>query len=258
VAEAIHALGPWASGPFVRTACSTLDDVAAEAELMANLAAASAGPVDRGTLLLDEIADLSPLVQLRLLRALEERDRERRGDAPRSRRLRLLCTSNRELRALVEAGRFRADLYFRLAVFPLRLPPLRERTGDIALLGEAFLARRVPTPDGRRRRILPAALAALEACPWPGNVRELQNVLEFAALQAGADDVDLPHLPPDVRALVPGRAAMPERAEILAALDACGGNRAAAARRLGISRVTLWKRLKDEERGGPRDPEEIG
>jgi transcriptional regulator of acetoin/glycerol metabolism len=137
-------------------------------------------------------------------------------------------------------------------VFPLRLPPLRERSGDIALLGEAFLARRVPTPDGRRRRILPEALATLEACPWPGNVRELQNVLEFAALQAGAADVDLAHLPPDVRALAPGapgRTTMPDRAEILAALEACGGNRAAAARRLGISRVTLWKRLKDEERG---------
>lgn len=255
VAEAIHAAGPWANGPLVRVSCSALEDPAAEAELTASLqAAASPGGADRGTLIVDEVADLSPLVQLRLLRALEERERGRRSDgAPAPRRLRLLCTSNRELKALVDAGRFRADLYFRLAVFPLRVPPLREREGDIALLGEAFLERRVPVPGSRRRNILPAALAALEACPWPGNVRELQNVLEFAALRAGHDDIDLAHLPPDVQALAPAapqRASMPGRAEILAALEASGGNRAAAARRLGISRVTLWKRLKDGEGRG--------
>ncbi|GEJ57738.1 sigma 54-interacting transcriptional regulator [Anaeromyxobacter diazotrophicus] len=254
VAEAIHAASPWASGPFLRVSCSGLEDVAAEAELMANLrASASTGGDDRGTLLLDEIADLSPLVQLRLLRALEERERRSEG-APAGRRLRLLCTSNREVKGLVDAGRFRADLYFRLAVFPLRVPPLRERAADLRLIGEAFLERRVPAPEGRHRRIRPEALAALEAYPWPGNVRELQNVLEFAALQAGPADIELRHLPADVRALAPAsaggpRAAMPGPAEIRTALAACGGNRAAAARRLGISRVTLWKRLKGEGQG---------
>ncbi len=261
VAEAIHAASPWASGPFQLVACSSLD-AAAEAELVAQLngsapatgdGSAGRGERDRGTLVLDEVADLSPLVQLRFLRALEERER-RRGSLARTAlcNMRLLCTSNRELKGLVDAGRFRADLYFRLAVFPLRVPPLRDRAGDIALIGEAFLNRRVPTVDGHPRRILRPALAALEACPWQGNVRELQNVLEFAALQAGSADIALEHLPRDVQALAPGAstgqraAAMPARAEILAALEASGGNRAAAARRLGISRVTLWKRLKDD------------
>lgn len=263
VAEAIHAASPWASGPFRLVACSGLD-AAGEAELIALLdgtasAAArggGAGGDQRGTLVLDEVADLSPILQLKLLRVLEERQLERPGSERSARRVRLVCTSHRELKGLVEAGRFRADLYFRLAVFPLRVPPLRDRPADIGLIGEAFLSRRVPTADGRRRRILQRALAALEACPWPGNVRELQNVLEFAALQAGDADIELDHLPPDVRALGPGAsreqraAAMPDRAEILAALEASGGNRAAAARRLGISRVTLWKRLKDDgERG---------
>ena len=260
VAEAIHAASPWATGPLRLVACSSLD-AAGEAELVALLdgtaptAARGGGARNdvRGTLVLDEVADLSPILQLKLLRALEEPQAERLG-AERSarRRMRLVCTSHRELKGLVEAGRFRADLYFRLAVFPLRVPPLRDRPGDIALIGEGFLHRRVPTADGHRRRLSPRALAALEACPWPGNVRELQNVLEFAALQAGDADIEPDHLPPDVRALAPGvsserrAAAMPDRAEILAALEASGGNRAAAARRLGISRVTLWKRLKDD------------
>ncbi len=262
VAEAIHAASPWAGGPFRLVACSGLD-AAGEAELLALLdgtasatareGVAAGDDHGRGTLVLDEVADLSPILQLKLLRVLEERQLERPGaERAARRRMRLVCTSHRELKGLVEAGRFRADLYFRLAVFPLRVPPLRDRPGDIGIIGEAFLSRRVPTADGHRRRILQRALAALEASPWPGNVRELQNVLEFAALQAGEADVELDHLPPDVRALAPGApreqraAAMPDRAQILAALEASGGNRAAAARRLGISRVTLWKRLKDD------------
>jgi two-component system response regulator HydG len=266
VAEAVHAASPWASGPFTLVACSGLDD-AAEAELIAQLngsgstaareGLAGSGERNRGTLVLDEVADLTPLIQLRFLRALEEREK-RRGNPARTAacNMRLVCTSHRDLKSLVEAGRFRADLYFRLAVFPLRVPPLRDRPGDVGLIGEAFLNRRLPTPDGHPRQILRPALAALEACPWAGNVRELQSVLEFAALQAGNADIDLGHLPPDVRALAPGAsseqraAAMPDRGEILAALEASGGNRAAAARRLGISRVTLWKRLKDEGQRG--------
>jgi two-component system, NtrC family, response regulator HydG len=203
-------------------------------------------------LLLDEIDDISPLVQLKLLRVIEQREIERVGDsAPIRIDVRLLCATHRYLNALVEAGRFRADLFFRLAVFPLHVPPLREHVEDVALIGERFLARRAPTSTGRARRILPDALAVLGTCRWPGNVRELQNVLEFAALQARDADIDCSHLPSGVRgacappAPPPRRAgAMPADQEIRAALVASGGNRAAAARQLGISRVTLWKRLK--------------
>ena len=137
-------------------------------------------------------------------------------------------------------GRFRADLYFRLAVFPLRVPPLREHVEDLELLVERFLARR-----GIGARLSPAAAAVLRACPWPGNVRELQNAVEFAALQARDGEIRPEHLPLELPA---GPATTPaagdERAATLRALQGTGWNRTRAAEALGISRVTLWKRIR--------------
>jgi two-component system, NtrC family, response regulator HydG len=262
VAEAIHASSPRAAGPFVRVSCSALNENLLESELFGHVKGAFTGALrdrrgrfqeaDGGTLLLDEIGDISPLVQVKLLRVIEQREIERVGDSSPVRvDVRLVCATHRDLKALVETGRFRADLYFRLAVFPLRVPPLREHVEDVRLLAEAFLARRAPTRSGRPRRLTPAASAALAAWRWPGNVRELQNVLEFAALQAGNEDLDVEHLPPELRgvgAATPPAArhgpGSPTDEQIRAALQACDGNRTAAARRLGISRVTLWKRLK--------------
>jgi PAS domain S-box-containing protein len=262
VAEAIHAASPRADGPFVRVNCSALNENLLESELFGHVKGAFTGALrdrrgrfqeaDGGTLLLDEIGDVSPTVQVKLLRVIEQREIERVGEsAPIRVDVRLLCATHRDLKALVEAERFRPDLYFRLAVFPLHVPPLRAHPADVATIGERFLARRAPTRDGRPRRITAAALEALAVCRWPGNVRELQNVLEFAALQAGDADVDFDHLPAELRGRCPrpepaGRraVAMPSDDELRAALEACGGNRAAAARRLGISRVTVWKRLR--------------
>ncbi len=269
VAEAIHRQSPRAGGPFVRVSCSALNENLLESELFGHVKGAFTGAVrdrrgrfqdaDGGTLLLDEIGDISPVVQVKLLRVIEQREIERVGDSAAIRvDVRLLCATHRDLKALVEAGRFRADLYFRLAVFPLRVPPLRERVEDLPLLAGAFLASRAPSSRGEPRRMSPAALAALAACTWPGNVRELQNVLEFAVLHAGDADIDVWHLPPELRGqrpVAPRRATgAATRDEIAAALDRTGWNRAAAARQLGISRVTLWKRIKSLGIAAPGPP----
>jgi transcriptional regulator with PAS, ATPase and Fis domain len=271
VAEAIHRGSARARAPYVRVSCSALNENLLESELFGHVKGAFTGALrdrrgrfqeaDGGTLLLDEIGDISPTVQVKLLRVIEQRELERVGDSsPIKVDVRLVCATHRDLKAMVEEGRFRADLYFRLAVFPLRVPPLRERIEDLPSLATALLAR-LAARDGRAAAgIDPEALALLRAYRWPGNVRELQNVLEFAALRAGGQPVGVAHLPEGMRAPASaapggkeagGRAALtPER--ILATVEACGGNRAEAARRLGISRVTLWKRLK--QRDGTRLP----
>jgi two-component system response regulator HydG len=275
VAEAIHLGSRRAGAPFVRVSCSALNENLLESELFGHVKGAFTGALrDRrgrfqeahgGTLLLDEIGDISPTVQVKLLRVIEQREIERVGDsAPIKVDVRLLCATHRDLKAMVQQGRFRADLYFRLAVFPIRVPSLREHLDDLPLLARSCLARlaRASDPGGLAPSgLTPAALRVLTAYPWPGNVRELQNVLEFAGLRAGGGAIDLEHLPEEVRrppaaparpgAADPGPAqAAQDRAgalaleQILAMVERCGGNRAEAARRLGISRVTLWKKLK--------------
>jgi len=272
VAEAIHRGSLRAEGPFVRVSCSALNENLLESELFGHVKGAFTGALrDRrgrfqeahgGTLLLDEIGDITPAVQLKLLRVIQQREIERVGDsAPIKVDVRLLCATHRNLKAMVEEGRFRADLYFRLAVFPLRVPPLREHAEDLPAIADAWLDRCAAAGNPRPAGISEDALAWLLAYPWPGNVRELQNVLEFAALRAGGGLVAPEHLPEEILAHrrpgatgVAGVAALPlargrpgralDRAEVLAALAATDGNRAEAAKRLGVSRVTLWKRLK--------------
>ncbi len=262
VAEAIHRNSARAQGPFVRVSCSALNENLLESELFGHVKGAFTGALkDRrgrfqeahgGTLLLDEIGDISPAVQVKLLRVIEQREIERVGDsAPIKVDVRLLCATHRDLKAMVEQGRFRADLYFRLAVFPLRLPSLREHPEDLPQLAEAWLDRLAARGSPRPRAISAAALARLAAFDWPGNVRELQNALEFAALRSNGGVVEESHLPAEVR---PGPRALPvkkerstgalDRDRLALVLHATGWNRAEAARRLGISRVTLWKWLK--------------
>jgi PAS domain S-box-containing protein len=270
VAEAVHRASPRAGGPFVRVSCAALNENLLESELFGHVKGAFTGALkDRrgrfqeahgGTLLLDEIGDISPLVQLKLLRVIEQREIERVGDSqPIKVDVRLVCATHRDLRQLVAGGRFRADLFFRLAVFPLRVPALRERPDDIPLLAGRFLERlRSPAPA-----LAEDALRALRAYPWPGNVRELQNALEYAALQARDGDVRLAHLPPEVRDAPPAprglhvvgeeatAPARDEREALVAALEQAGWNRTRAARSLGVSRVTLWKRMKRHGVGDP-------
>jgi DNA-binding NtrC family response regulator len=281
VAQAIHTGSRRAGGPFVRVSCSALNENLLESELFGHVKGAFTGALrDRrgrfqdahgGTLLLDEIGDISPTVQVKLLRVIEQREIERVGDsAPIKVDVRLLCATHRDLKAMVQQGRFRADLYFRLAVFPIRVPSLREHIDDLPLLAEAWLARLAGAtePGGLLPAgLTPGALVALSAYPWPGNVRELQNVLEFAALRAGAAAIDVAHLPEEVRLpaagaarpvpggagsepVAAGKAGTLSTEQLRAMVERCGGNRAEAARRLGISRVTLWKRLKQGGQGG--------
>jgi len=273
VAEAIHRGSKRAGGPFVRVSCSALNENLLESELFGHVKGAFTGALrDRrgrfqdahgGTLLLDEIGDISPTVQVKLLRVIEQREIERVGDsAPIKVDVRLLCATHRNLKSMVEAGRFRADLYFRLAVFPLRVPSLREHDEDVSLLADAWMDRHAATGGERPRGISPAVLERLRAYSWPGNVRELQNVLEFAALRACGGAIEEAHLPDTVRQAAPvavqGRTALKlDREQVLGVLAEAGGNRAEAARRLGISRVTLWKRLKlyglDESDAAPQE-----
>lgn len=269
VAGAIHRGSKRAGGPLVRVSCSALNENLLESELFGHVKGAFTGALrdrrgrfqdaDGGTLLLDEIGDISPTVQLKLLRVIEEREIERVGDsAPIRVDVRLLCATHRDLKAMVEQGRFRADLYFRLAVFPLRVPPLREHVEDLPLIAEAWLERQASESGERPAAIAAGALERLRAYPWPGNVRELQNVLEFALLRAGGGTIDEVHLPEEVRRGPPVKEAPTstpptlrergpvalDRDRVLTVLAEAGGNRAETARRLGISRVTLWKRLK--------------
>jgi two-component system, NtrC family, response regulator HydG len=274
VAEAIHQGSKRAAGPFVRVSCSALNENLLESELFGHVRGAFTGALrdrrgriqeaDGGTLLLDEIGDISPTVQLKLLRVIEQRVIERVGESvPIDVDVRLLCATHRDLKAMVAEGRFRADLYFRLAVFPLRVPSLREHLEDLELIAGSWLRRHAGATGEGPKALSAAALARLRAHPWPGNVRELQNVLEFAWLRAPGALIEEAHLPEELRhaAASPAAAAAPaaprgrgalERADVLGALEAAGGTRAEAARRLGISRVTLWKRLKEY---GSSDPE---
>ena len=272
VAEAIHRGSRRSAGPFVRVSCSALNENLLESELFGHVKGAFTGALkDRrgrfqeahgGTLLLDEIGDVSPAVQVKLLRVIEQREIERVGDsAPVKVDVRLLCATHRNLKAMVEQGRFRADLYFRLAVFPLRVPSLREHPEDLPLLATSWLERLAASGGPRPGALSDAVLARLTAHPWPGNVRELQNVLESAALRAGEGAIEVEHLPEELRAASSAAPAGPEggavgaagldRDKVAAALAACGWNRAEAARRLGVSRVTLWKRLKQYGLTGP-------
>lgn len=246
VAEAIHRLGARGGRALVRVPCAALDALLAPDGSVAcavdGADTPGTSPLEQacgGTLLLDEVSDLSSAAQQKLVHFLEQREARRlAGPDGAACDLRILCTTHEDLKRAVDERRFRADLYFRLNVFPLRVPPLREHVEDAPLIAEHLLRRRTP----------PVALSdeagcALLAYAWPGNVRELQNVLEYAALQSGGQPILPEHLPPTLGA---GRAAprRDERAELAEALDRCGGSRTLAARALGISRVTLWKRMK--------------
>jgi transcriptional regulator with PAS, ATPase and Fis domain len=273
-ARLVHARSPRAARPFVAVDCGALPDALLESELFGSARGAFTGAVAArtglvesahgGTLFLDEIGEASPLLQLRLLRLVAEGEFRRVGEAClRTADVRLVAATHRDLAALARAGRFRADLWYRLAAVEVELPPLRARGRDVALLAREFLTRaRVGATW------TPAALACLRAYLWPGNVRELSWVAESSALFADDDGrVGVEALPARVRDPARGGDAGQgsahglrgslrdlERARIDEALAASAGNRSRAARRLGLSRSGLWKKLKraaDESRGEP-------
>lgn len=269
VANAIHQNSPRASGPFVAVNCGAIPGEILESELFGHERGAFTGAHQRriglienasgGTLFLDEISELSQELQVKLLRVLEERKVVRVGGSvsiPVD--FRLVAATNRDLEAWVEDGRFRQDLYYRLKVVTLEIPPLRERPDDIPLLIQHFLAVHNEQLDRSVRGIRPEALDALKQQPWPGNVRELRNLMETLVLFSRGEEITLEDLPPEYR--VPGRAPAAGKAEtpwhprpmaeiekdaILKTLEFTGGHRGKAAQLLQIGLRTLQRKLKE-------------
>jgi two-component system repressor protein LuxO len=271
-AEAVHRLSPRREGPFVAINCAAIPRELIESEVFGHVRGAFTGAVaDRagaaaqahgGTLFLDEICELDLALQGKLLRFLQTGAYQRVGSTKLEQGdVRFVCATNRDPLAEVKAGRFREDLYYRLHVIPIELPPLRERGEDILLLAEHFLAR-FAEEEGKRFRALGAdARAALMAHPWPGNVRELENAIRTAVVLNDGETLTAAMLPQRVtmaRAapappLAPGgtqRAAAVrirplaelEREAIEAAIAACGGNIAQAAAALGVSPSTIYRK----------------
>ena len=267
VAQALHFGGPRAEKPFVTENCGALPDTLLESELFGHVKGAFTGATrdragrfeeaDGGTLFLDEVSEMSPAMQARLLRALQEGEVRRLGsDEVCKVDVRVIAATNTDLMELGKEGRFREDLYYRLKVIQLDLPPLRQRQGDIELLAEHFLALEA-TEEGRTRRGLGGeALAAVQRYPWPGNVRELRNEMRRLTL-LGEGPVGVEELSAEVRRApaaagvdpgeerpLPERVAALEVGAIRAAMGSHHGNRSKAARQLGISRFALLRKIE--------------
>jgi two-component system, NtrC family, response regulator AtoC len=297
VARAIHINSAREKKPFVRVNCAALATGVLESELFGHEKGAFTGATarrpgrfelaDGGTLFLDEVGDIPADVQVKLLRVLQEREFERVGGVDTIKvDVRVISATHRDLERLIHEGKFREDLYYRLNVFPITLPPLRDRPGDLPLLVEHFVQKYAQSSGKAVRGIEPAALAALTSYPWPGNVRELENVIERALIlargsQLSAADLDfgrrvgtVPVAAPPVTDAAPEggrslykRLSEQERNEIVAAVERAQGNIAHAARALGINRSTLYYRMRKHglehllptrEEGGPNDSRAAG
>ena len=267
VARTLHALSPRKDAPFVAVNCGALPDTLLESELFGYKKGAFTGAVkDKsgrfalakgGTLFLDEIGDVSQALQVRLLRVLQERVYEPLG-ATRSEKadVRVVVATNRDLQQLCRDGAFREDLYYRINVVRVELPPLRKRKEDIPLLAEQFIARFNRLQNKTVGGLAPEALSLLMAHDWPGNVRELENVIERAFILCGAENIGLQHLPENLtrakmtrtQAAASGHIkdtrAIAEAQAIRLALERSNGNRQAAARALGIHKTTLFRKIK--------------
>ena len=281
IAIAVHTHSKRGGGPFVKLNCAALADTVLESELFGHEKGAFTGATirrkgrfeqaDGGTLFLDEVSEISPAVQVKLLRFLQEREFERVGGNDTIRvDVRIVAATNRDLSQLVEDGRFREDLYYRLNVVRLDVPPLRMRPSDIPMLAEHFLRRYADENEKTLRGLTKRAIDALLAHPWPGNVRELENAIEQAVVLCEADLVDVHDLPiapapsqvDALRLMIPGvTMAELERFAILRTLEACGNSPTKAATVLGISRRTIQYRLQEwglsrPPRGGKHDKDE--
>jgi transcriptional regulator with GAF, ATPase, and Fis domain len=269
-ARVVHAQSPRRNGPFVAVNAAALPGELLESELFGHVRGAFTGATrDRagrfeaasgGTLFLDEVGDLPLHLQVKLLRVLQEHTYERVGDdVPRKTSARIIAATNRELRKAVAQGTFREDLYYRLRVFPIELPPLRERREDVEPIARLLLSS-VCSRTGRALQFSPDAMRALLSYEWPGNVRELENALEFAVTVCRGQTLQPEDLPPEVlsgaahpatggpAARAPARRgselARDDGAELRRALDEHRWNRAETASAMGWSRSTLWRRMR--------------
>jgi Nif-specific regulatory protein len=264
VAHAIHYKSPRANKPFIRVNCAALPETVLESELFGHERGAFTGAVAQrkgrfelahsGSIFLDEVGDFSPTTQIKLLRVLQEREFERLGSTQTTKvDVRVIAATNRDLERLIATGEFRQDLYYRLCVFPIHIPPLRERKTDIPMLVDHFMEKYAGAAGRPVRRITASAMEKLTRYDWPGNVRELENCIERAILLAREGTIHTDHLPPSVQAvvgipLVEGEgleAALDnlERDMIVEALRQTKGNRAEAARQLGITERLMGLRV---------------
>ncbi len=263
VAKALHRVSLRSrGGPMIAVNCGAIPDTLLESELFGHVKGAFTGAerdrrgrfelADGGTIFLDEIGELSPSLQVKLLRVLQEGAFERvGGERTISVDARLVCATNRDLYGEVVKGRFRSDLFYRLFVIPITVPPLRERGSDIALLAEHFLRQQRRERGRQEAALSPEALAVLQRHLWPGNVRELQNAMTYGMMRAGGGMIGVQHLPETVLdgRRDTGRASLRRRNRlsrevVLDALWACSGNRTRAAELLGVSRSTLYRFLR--------------
>ena len=264
LSEAIHAASSRRDGPFVKVNCAALPESIIESELFGHERGAFTGAVrarkgrfelaQGGTIFLDEIGDFSAATQVKLLRVLQEREFERLGSTQTTRvDIRIIAATNRDLGALVAAGLFREDLYYRINVFELTMPPLRERKSDVLLLANHFVDKYATRTGKSVRRISTPAIDMLMSYHWPGNVRELENCIERAVLLTSDEVIRAPHLPPTLQTADATGTAHPgtlkaaveslERELIVDALKQHRGNRAAAARALGLTERIMGLRV---------------
>ncbi len=265
LAKAIHFNSPRKSKPFIAVNCGALTQTLLESELFGHEKGAFTGAVKQklgrfemahtGTIFLDEIGETSPEFQVRLLRVLQEQEFERVGGTkPVKVDVRVIAATNRDLKKEVDAGRFREDLYYRLNVVRIDLPPLRERREDIPLLADSFL-RKFNAEHGRELAFHPKAIQALQNFGWPGNVRQLRTVVESLVILTPGREILPKHLPEEIRTdAEPGHqvkirvgmtVAEAERELIRATLAELDGNKAKAARSLGLGRKTLYRKLAE-------------
>ena len=261
IVRLIHDQSPRAAAPFVSINCAALTETLLESELFGHVRGAFTGAVrdkaglfevaGNGTIFLDEIGEVAPTVQAKLLRALQEREIRRVG-AERNIKVnaRVVAATNRDLRAAVDAGSFREDLYFRLGAFVITVPPLRDRREDIPPLVQHFMVRAAARMKKDVRAVSADAMSALMNYRWPGNVRELEHAVERAVILANSPSLRVRDLPPEVARKPRPRADETldlheqERLSIERALERFGGNRREAAAALKISTVTLWRKMK--------------
>lgn len=268
VAGAIHFNSDRAEMPFVPVNCSALSETLLESELFGHVKGAFTGAnrdrigrfeeADSGTLFLDEIGEISPLIQIKLLRVLQDRAVERVGESRRRDiDIRIITATNRDLFGLVADGGFREDLFYRLKVFPIHVPPLRDRKDDIPLLISHFIRMQNKKTGKSINGVTPGAMRIMMDYNWPGNVRELENAIEHAFVLCTDAYIDIFDLPVEIRQVELGGARQPvgvsitkatrkklTRENLVEILDACDWNKAEVGRRVGLSRAAIWKYMK--------------
>jgi PAS domain S-box-containing protein len=259
VARAIHLTGRRKEAPFVQLNCAALNEALLESELFGHIKGAFTGAyrhrigrfeaAHEGDLFLDEIADIPLTTQVKLLRVLETKQFERVGDhRPISVDVRIITATNKDLQEMIDSKRFREDLFFRINVIPIHLPPLRERLEDVPLLVNAFVERLRERTGKRITGLSPEAMERFMSYSWPGNVREMRSVLEYAFVIAEKGTIGLEQLPHPLVSEPSRRLSNSkepeEKVALIEALRKSNGNQSEAARILGVNRVTVWNRMK--------------